>query len=179
MWNPFTTPMQSTAYDETTAQQPNAVDETVHADTVKLDDGYVPGGLPYEFSGPMDLPADAGAFVPAYAGQSNRVLIFEGAQQFEQTFLNPAPGSVDLAFPRSQGGIAGTVSENIRNGPVTGFAMDNYGNRRQQLVQTPPGYGGPVVGGTDQGQLAAQAYWQQSMAQYSNEASDQANVTAI
>lgn len=176
MWNPFTSPLaQSTAYDNPEPMQGR--DNVVMPNTPVIDDAYTPGTLPYEYYGPMNEPTQDSN--PAYAGRGSRTLVLQGGQEDTHLFLNPAPGSVDLIAPRDSGGIPATVEENIRGGPVSGWVMDSYGYIRQDLLATPPGQAGPVVGGTPQDQLISQAYWQQAFSQYSNQASDQANVMAI
>lgn len=177
MWNPFTTPMQSSAYEN--PMPVDSTDEYVAPETVQLDDAYIPTDEPYEYygvTGEMGQTAN-----PGYAGEGSRTLIVQPTQSTDTgySFLFPAPGSVDLTTPRDSGGIPGTDELNVRNGPVNGSAMDNYGNLRQGLSTTPPGYYGPVQGGTPQDQLASQAYWQESFARYSNAASDQAMVASV
>lgn len=177
MWNPFTTPMQATAY---TGAMGENTDIAVPPTTEDLSDNYIADDTPYTFYGHMGEVAPQSAN-PGYAPAGNRTLVFEPSQATDTgySFLFPAPGSVDLIAPRDAGGIPSTDMLNVRSGPVTGFAMDHYSDIRQGLDSQPPGYYGPVQGGTPQDQLISQAYWQQSFAQYSNAASDQAMVAAI
>jgi len=178
MWNPFTTPMQSTAYAN--PEPINSTDSSVSANVPVLSDAYIPDDLPYDYYGNMGETV-GGNVKPGYAGSGSRTLVLEPGQATDTgySFLFPAPGSVDLTAARDSGGIPGTTELNIRNGPVSGNQMDVYGNVRQGLDSQPPGYYGPVQGGTPQDQLISQAFWQQSFAIYSNASSDQAMVAAV
>ncbi len=118
---------------------------------------------------------------PGYAGPQERQILETPGSLPRYEFLNPAPGSVDLAFPRDAGSVPGTVYENIMAGPVSGYAMDADipVGLRPVLLTRPPGQLGPVVGGEDYATMVANAAFQEAFAVYSNAPSDNTIISAI
>lgn len=179
MRNPFRQQLPTITYSPEADKVENATDSTTSLhNAVELDDGY------YADTPISPYRGDVGDIVqdqrPGYAGSDSREIVFQPDSLPSYKFMAPAPGSTDLIAPRDAGSIPGTSYLNVKNGPVSGFAMDEYqeGNR-QQLESVPPGAYGPVVGGQDYSSVVSAATWQQSFDEYSNAPSSQAIVSAI
>jgi len=179
MRNPFRTALPGISYSPEPDRVENSVDSsTVLHNAVELDDAYYADSpiSPYRgYVGDIDQTDR-----PGYAGEDKREITFQPDALPGYKFLAPAPGSTDLIAPRDTGSIPGTSYLNTMDGPVSGFAMDQFqeGNF-QQLESSPPGAYGPVVGGEDYSTIVNNATWQEAFAQYSNAASDQAIAGAI
>lgn len=179
MRNPFKQQLPGITYSPEPDKVENATDSTTQLhNAVELDDAYYADTPISPYRG--DVNDINQSQRPAYAGMDAREIVFQPDALPGYNFLAPAPGSTDLIAPRDTGSIPGTTYLNIKDGPVTGFAMDEYqeGNR-QQLESVPPGAYGPVVGGEDYSTIVNNATWQEAFSQYSNAASDQAIVGAI
>ena len=152
------------------------------SNTVTLDDGLYPDTW-YGEDGDQSNDLGPQEWMPGYAqGQKpySREFVFTPETLPSYAMLNPAPGSQDLIAPRDSNSVPGTAQLNYIHGPVTGNSMDVYqeGNR-QELLATPPGTYGPVVGGQDYSSVVAAATWQEAFAGYSNDAASQTIVGAI
>jgi hypothetical protein len=186
MRNPFKTTLVtgaplSSSYSVAPSIIAADTNDTVQESAVTLDDVVYADAFPNPDRGFINDETQTWGNTPAYAGETHREILFSPEELPGYNFLSPTANSSDnLSERRDAMSIPGTNYLNVMDGPVTGSQMDVFqeGNR-QQLLTTPPGYNGPVVGGTDYSQLVSQAYWQESFAQYSTAASTQALVSAV
>lgn len=186
MWNPFRTPLPASLTYAPYANEIRAdTNSTVHSNNVFLDDVIYPDAVVEPESPAMlgDTQTQPDYDAAADAGGIRRELIFTpGPDPHAYAFLNPAPGSEDLAFARDQDGIPGTVSQNVFHGPVTGNPMDEWQvGARTQLMTLPAGYAGPVTGSpdADYATQVSYAYYQQMFGDYSVSAATDAAIAAV
>lgn len=183
MRNPFRTQLPLTSYAPVPVQEPDSDTWARHPNTVELDDADYPDTLISPERGAVNNTWNPEE-LPAYNPATRRELIHTPSQFTEYSSTNPAPGSggsLDLTTPVDVGSIPATVSLDVLDGPVSGFAMDAHSWSGTRAVLRGPNAGayGPVVGGPDYANVVSLAEFQEQFASYSNDASSVANVNAI
>lgn len=182
MWNPFKTPLSNSVRSVGPAEYGYPGQAMEFAREVTLDDADYPdntgieGGVS-QWRGPTgELFQDTN---PEWARPYRPEVSYAPGALPTFTELNPAPGSVDLAFPRDAGGVPGTNTTLLGEGPVTGEDYANWTGTQGSLHRPNPSYSGPVTGGPDYSSQLSAAYFQQQAALYSQEYANSAMVSAV
>lgn len=175
MRNPFTVPLRS---DATALEigHPNEGYDFPKPQTEADTTATYPRDTPLAYSAPNAFQDSA----PEYTGRSDPHYLEEPGVVHEFAQLAPAPGSANLIRPRDFNGTPGTNRLFKATGPVDGGAASPGWTGKVTPLRSPViGNSGPVSGGRDGSQVAAQAYFAAQAAAVSQAASDVAMVTAL
>lgn len=182
MWNPFKAPLPAAVRSGSPAQYGYPAEHLAMPSEVTLDDADYPENTGID-GGVTQWRSTTGELFQATNPEYNRPYVrhLDSTPGPRTTFteLAPAPGSTDLAFPRDQGGIPGTNSLLSADGPVTGEDYANWTGKRAELPTSAIGNNGPVVGGPDYSSQLSAAFYQQQAAQFAQQYSEAAMVSAV
>lgn len=185
MWNPFKAPLPQSVQGSTyPGEYGYPLEHLIEPSELTLDDANYPDLMGIEDS-PSQWRSNTGELFQEGNPQYNRPYHPEYhddvgiTPQNEYSSVIPAVGSVDLAFPRQQGGVPGTNRILLGEGPVTGEDYSNWTGQQTALHRPNPNYNGPVVGGPDYSNQLSAAYFQQQAAQYAQAYSEAAMVSAV
>jgi hypothetical protein len=182
--NPFNTPLPATAVSAARETgRPDMEGYAFPSDSNGIDTENHP-----DYTGSLNTPLPYHGTTgerfqstnPGYAGEYHPSFLDNPGPLPAVSHLAPAPGSENLRAPRDSNSKPGTNRLFKPSGPVDGGNASPGWTGKNAALRTPVvGNSGPVSGGRDGAQIAAQAYFAAQAAQFSQAASDAAMVSVL